>query len=187
MTTAPRVPAGSSNCRAISGVTLFSVMPNPAPVSPARLAGIGLPVGFGVEVELVDPHVERALLAVAHHLDRHGRARVPWPPRAAGRSSLVFTGLPLNSTMTSPGSMPAVAAGPGGTCATTAPRRSFRLSASTSSGDTGRTDTPIRPARDLARAQARQHVADRVDGDREADADVARAAHRADRCCRSPC
>ena len=38
-------------------------------------------------------------------------------------SSLLFTGRPLNWTMTSPGSMPAFAAAPpAGTCATSAPR-----------------------------------------------------------------
>ena len=63
VTTAPRVSAGSSNCRAISGVTLFSVMPKPAPVSPPGSAGIRLAGRFGIEVELFDRHVERPLLA----------------------------------------------------------------------------------------------------------------------------
>ena len=77
------------------------------------------------------------LLLVAQDLHRHGRARLGARPRCATSSSRFFTGLPLNSRMTSPGSMPALAAGrPRVTVPTSAPRRSFRPnSASASSGN----------------------------------------------------
>ena len=64
----------------------------------------------------------------------------------ATSSSRFFTGLPLNSRMTSPGSMPAFAAGlPRETVPTSAPRRSFNPNSASASAGTGDTLTPITP------------------------------------------
>ena len=92
----------------------------------------------------------------------------------ATSSSVFFTGLPLNSRMMSPGSMPALAAGcPRVTVPTSAPRRSFKPKSASASSGIGCTLHADHAARDLAGAQLRNQLAHAVDRDGEADADVA--------------
>ena len=136
-----------------------------------RRAGLLL----GVEIELVDRDVQRLLLLVAQHLHRHLTCPA-WSRRPSSRARRgSATGRPLNSTMTSPGSMPAFCAGAArrAPATTIAPVRDFRPKSSKPSRGTAGTDTPMRPRITLPVLQLRQQVADGVDRHGEADADVA--------------
>ena len=175
VTIAPRVFAGSSNCRDISGVTLLSVMPNPAPVSPPGAPASACTGRFGVEAELLDFHVERPLLAVPNHFHRHRctrrRRRYDLRQIVAARHRLAVefhddvAGFDARRRRRSGRHLRDDGAAP--------ILQAERINLVRRHGTHRDADAA---ARDLARPQSGQHVAERVDGNREADADVAGAA-----------
>ena len=89
------------------------------------------------------------------------------------RSSDFATGWPLNSTMTSPGSMPALsAAPPGATVDTMAPAARLEAEVRERFAVDRRDRDADAPAHDLALSELRQQLAHGVARHREADADV---------------
>ena len=145
ITTAPLVPAGTPSRLARSAVRPPSVMPKPAVVSSvAASASARWPASWS---RLISPMVTFKVLRC---LSRNTVSGTVVPGVSAmmvwTSSSRDGMGRLLTSRITSPGSTPALAAGPlAATDATTAPVRSLSPNSSRASRSTGWTCTPIMP------------------------------------------
>ena len=130
-------------------------------------------VGLGLEVELVDRDVERPLHPVAHDAHRN-RGAGPGVDDHANELVACLTGLPLKPMITSPGSRPALLAALSGDDALHDRALAILQAELVDRLARNRADRHAdAAARDLAGAQLRQQLAHGVDGNREADADVA--------------
>ncbi len=145
MTTAPVVPAGNRSCRAMLGVMLPSDRPKPALASSCAVCVRDVaPVSASRSSSST---VMVRLFSCLSRITLIGTVVAGLVPATILiSSSRLATGLPLNSMMTSPGSMPAFAAGVSfPTDTTAAPDRDFRPRSDTNSLGTSLTVTPIRP------------------------------------------